>query len=125
MLFNVPEVPEGCLYAGEFQCDNGNCIPRSWRCDNDTDCHDGSDEVGCGGNVTFAEFTGGEIYIVAPGELDSEEVEETNEEVLPEEKCNGRPEFECMSGGCIPHSWVCDGDKDCRDASDEANCVRK
>ena len=34
---------------GEFQCDYGQCINGDWKCDNDTDCKDGSDEVNCEG----------------------------------------------------------------------------
>ena len=28
----------------EFTCANGNCIPNSYRCDNEDDCGDQSDE---------------------------------------------------------------------------------
>lgn len=31
----------------EYQCRTGQCIPKSFECDKHTDCHDGSDEVGC------------------------------------------------------------------------------
>jgi len=31
-----------------FKCDNGNCIPKSYKCDGDNDCTDGSDENNCG-----------------------------------------------------------------------------
>ena len=30
-----------------FQCNNGKCIAKRWRCDFDNDCHDNSDEEGC------------------------------------------------------------------------------
>ncbi len=34
----------------------------------------------------------------------------------------GATEFRCDNGECIPGSWVCDGDMDCSDASDEMVC---
>lgn len=30
--------------GGQFQCKNGRCIPRVWRCDTEDDCYDNSDE---------------------------------------------------------------------------------
>lgn len=31
-------------------------------------------------------------------------------------------EFSCSDHSCIPRSWLCDGDNDCGDSSDEHNC---
>lgn len=32
---------------GQFQCRNKRCIPTIWRCDDDDDCSDNSDEEDC------------------------------------------------------------------------------
>lgn len=34
----------------------------------------------------------------------------------------GRDQFSCTSGQCVPLDFVCDGDYDCSDRSDEQNC---
>lgn len=31
----------------QFECDDGQCIPFSWKCDEEFDCNDRSDEFDC------------------------------------------------------------------------------
>ncbi|XP_034243195.1 prolow-density lipoprotein receptor-related protein 1 isoform X1 [Thrips palmi] len=85
-------------HAGQFMCaDNVTCIDRHSVCDKRKDCPDGSDEDTAIGGIC------GEAPPLVPAhyELDCE----TN--------------FKCDGNSCIRNAWVCDGDKDCRDGTDE------
>lgn len=33
-------------------------------------------------------------------------------------------QYECANGLCIPKTWLCDNDNDCKDFSDELNCTK-
>uniref|UniRef100_A0A4W3HU78 Low-density lipoprotein receptor-related protein 2 n=1 Tax=Callorhinchus milii TaxID=7868 RepID=A0A4W3HU78_CALMI len=78
-----------------FTCLNGNCIPDRWKCDNDNDCGDRSDE---------AERVCGESFI-------RNTVSSANFA------------FTCDNGRCTPYSYRCDHYNDCGDNSDEADCL--
>ncbi|XP_064459482.1 basement membrane-specific heparan sulfate proteoglycan core protein-like isoform X3 [Ornithodoros turicata] len=46
----------------------------------------------------------------------------THKPTRPTEACK-HEEATCQNGQCIPRKYVCDGDYDCEDGSDENNCV--
>lgn len=86
---------------------SGECIMKTWACDLDPDCPDGSDEENCHYNTTT-----------------------TPTPVNPfRTNCNGSQMFECnLTKTCIPVFWKCDGVCDCgsdQDCSDEEDCGKK
>lgn len=96
----------------QFRCSNGRCIDLKNRCDRgkdrnvrtasskftnplfhtDPDCPDAGDEVNCTGLENVCNFTNPKLM-----------------------KCE-------FTSACYHSSWVCDGDNDCWDNSDEMNC---
>lgn len=54
----------------EFQCNSGECTPRGWRCDQEEDCTDGSDELDCGGPCMLYQVPCAHSpHCVSPGQL--------------------------------------------------------
>uniref|UniRef100_A0A3Q3BE47 Low-density lipoprotein receptor-related protein 2-like n=1 Tax=Kryptolebias marmoratus TaxID=37003 RepID=A0A3Q3BE47_KRYMA len=111
--------------SNEFQCTNGQCINKEWRCDGTKDCTDDSDELNCPPACTPQEFkcvTSGECIssgFVCDGEEDC--VDGSDEQRTCGRTC--RPDqFTCQEGQCIPVRYRCDHVRDCVDSSDENNC---
>lgn len=98
-------------------CKNDKCIPFWWKCDTEDDCGDRSDEpadcrecrwLACPttrGRFLLIFFTWLNTFFLIAAEF----------------KC--RPgQFQCGTGICTNPAYICDGDNDCHDNSDEANC---
>nr|XP_045618924.1 low-density lipoprotein receptor-related protein 1-like isoform X2 [Procambarus clarkii] len=134
--------PETCG-TWEFQCDNKRCVALSTTCDGDDDCGDGSDERlhRCSTLRSTAEPVAepcpSNMIACLPNYADKEIVC-----IFHSDECNGKEdcplgedeicwechetEFHCHSHRCIPKGFLCDGEDDCGDGSDEgpdANCT--
>ncbi|XP_059494976.1 sortilin-related receptor isoform X1 [Stegostoma tigrinum] len=116
-----------CL-PNQYRCSNGKCISSIWKCDNDNDCGDYSDErncptAACDPDSQFKCRSSG-VCIPLSYRCDREDDcgDDSDEEQCSLNNCKSG-EFTCATGMCIRLSWRCDGDNDCRDWSDELNCT--
>ncbi|XP_051987125.1 low-density lipoprotein receptor-related protein 8 [Xyrauchen texanus] len=116
--------------SGQFQCRNGRCIPTPWRCDDDDDCSDNSDEENCPkktcATTDFACKNGQCVPARwrCDGEPEcpdeSDEADSTcSQQTCPPEK------FDCggSTSKCVSLSWRCDGERDCENGADEEQCA--
>ncbi|KFO20943.1 Low-density lipoprotein receptor-related protein 8 [Fukomys damarensis] len=95
------DCPKKTCADSDFTCDNGHCIPERWKCDGEEECPDGSDES----ETTCTKPCVGVVS--------------TAQQVCPAEKLSCGP----TSHKCVPASWRCDGEKDCEGGADEAGCA--
>ncbi|VDP10866.1 unnamed protein product [Soboliphyme baturini] len=113
----------------QFRCKSNRCLPKSWVCDGDHDCQDGDDELncettGCGHNKFQCKTTKKCILSdwVCDHEFDCGMNDTSDEHENCEYPTCQPDQYTCFNKQCIPLIYVCDGDKDCRDGSDEVHC---
>ncbi|XP_055717508.1 low-density lipoprotein receptor-related protein 8-like isoform X2 [Salvelinus fontinalis] len=115
--------------TGQFQCKNGRCVPTLWRCDDDDDCSDNSDEENCPkktcATTDFACKNGQCIpqRWRCDGEPECADASDEADATCSRQTCP--PEkFDCggSTSKCVSLSWRCDGERDCENGADEDQC---
>lgn len=123
-----PQIANTCA-PGFFSCNNKLCIPSLYKCDQEDDCGDNSDEIGCHSSTNpclkhmfqcKSDLKCIPDYFVCDHDRDC--VDGSDEASCPVSDCKPE-EFKCDNGRCINKIWQCDGEDDCHDRSDEKGCV--
>ncbi|XP_073426231.1 basement membrane-specific heparan sulfate proteoglycan core protein isoform X5 [Dendrobates tinctorius] len=133
----VSPSPRSCS-TEEFTCNNGECIPLEFQCDQRHDCRDMSDEKDCvtaESDVIGPSVTARPVTTRRPATTPSPPIYTRPQLIAttPIKQFTAKPpidgprqcrreEARCPNGQCIPRDYLCDGERDCKDGSDELNC---
>ncbi|XP_045912374.1 basement membrane-specific heparan sulfate proteoglycan core protein-like isoform X7 [Micropterus dolomieu] len=111
----VPVTPSirPCM-ADEHRCGDGTCILMEYLCDNRPDCRDMSDETNC-------DIKQPPPPISTTPPTSTSTVKKPPRPPSPPGPCRA-DQATCQSGECIPRDYICDGERDCSDGSDEFRC---
>ncbi|KAL3861185.1 hypothetical protein ACJMK2_007245 [Sinanodonta woodiana] len=107
----------------EFQCHNGQCISAGQRCDRQSQCTDGSDEINCTCPVNNFQCRQTNILECIDNKLHCDGTPDCTDG-SDEEGCScAQGFFRCNDGNCVPDRLRCDGIPQCEDGSDEIQCA--
>uniref|UniRef100_A0A8C9YGN9 Heparan sulfate proteoglycan 2 n=1 Tax=Sander lucioperca TaxID=283035 RepID=A0A8C9YGN9_SANLU len=106
----------------EFRCGDGTCILMEYLCDNRPDCRDMSDETNCGEWLQLGWPTPPPVSTTPTTTTPTTTpIKKPPRPPSPPGPCRA-DQATCQSGECIPRDYICDGERDCSDGSDEFRC---
>nr|XP_056721446.1 basement membrane-specific heparan sulfate proteoglycan core protein [Euleptes europaea] len=121
----VTPVVRACT-AEEFACRSGECVAREFLCDRRPDCRDMSDELDCvtppRPATTRTPATMLPVTSRRPPATTPARVVTSKPLLTPEVRPCRKDEAICANKQCISRDYLCDGERDCQDGSDELNC---
>uniref|UniRef100_A0A8C5WSN8 Basement membrane-specific heparan sulfate proteoglycan core protein n=1 Tax=Laticauda laticaudata TaxID=8630 RepID=A0A8C5WSN8_LATLA len=118
----------------EFSCLSGECIPREFFCDRRPDCRDMSDELDCELERPLlpasSPWPSTARLPATPSPITTRRAPVTKlppvgvsrPPLAPGLRPCRKEEAMCSNGQCIRRDFLCDGERDCTDGSDELHC---